>query len=185
MADCKPLFKTLDDGTGQGSAAHKVLEGDSPSSKNGSIGFSFKDSSGNLILPQLTAAGAIVVDTEGQNGVCKHAYAEDVNGNLSFVDLASITGQLNKKYNMFEVAVSSTLETIYQLVHIDDDGGASPTETVLASFIVGPGQYSICCKLDCQEVDTTGGTGVQTLKIKGKNLDTACAMHASLSLEEV
>ena len=185
MAECKPLFHPLDDGTGQGIAAHKVIEGDAAAGKNAQIAFAFKDSSGNVVLPQLSAQGKILVDTESQNGVCKSAYAEDVNGNTAFVDLASITGQLNKKYNRFEVMVSSTHESLFQLVHVDDDGGVSPTETVLATYIVGPGQYTICCKLDCKEVDTTGGTGTQTLKIKGKNLFKACAMYASLSLEEV
>ena len=179
MADCKPLFRILDDGAGEGLAPAKRIEGDAAASENGLIGFSFKDSSGNLILPQLTAAGAIVVDPSGGNTACKSAQGSNA-GSLSYVDLATYVAQLNKNHNN----VASTQESVFQLVYVDDATG-TPVETILGTFIVGPGQYTVNAILECSEVDTTGGTGVQHIKIKGKNLFKTCEMYATLNLEEV
>lgn len=184
MADCKPLFRILNDNaTGEGQAPDARIEGEAAASQEGLIGFSFKDSSGNVVLPQLTSTGKIQVDTEGDETVCKSAYGTNA-GSLTFVDLATYVATLSKVHKDFEINVASTQESLFQLVYVDDVGGA-PTETVLGTFIVGAGQYTVCCSLHCSEVDTTGGTGTQHIKIKGKNLFKTCDMYASLNLEEV
>jgi hypothetical protein len=60
MADPRESFATLEDSsTGAGEALISRTEGEAAAAQAGSIGFSFKDSSGNVILPALTAGGFI------------------------------------------------------------------------------------------------------------------------------
>jgi hypothetical protein len=71
MADLRESFATLEDsGTQEGKALAARQEGDAAASQNGSIGFSFKDSTGNVILPALDAAGnvPVLVDHQDQEG---------------------------------------------------------------------------------------------------------------------
>ena len=51
-----------DSATGAGEALISRIEGEAAAAQEGLIGFSFKDSSGNVVLPTLTPAGAISVD---------------------------------------------------------------------------------------------------------------------------
>lgn len=53
FAEVNPLFSILDDGTGNGTAPNACSAGASPSGKQGLMAFTFRDGSGNLILPQL------------------------------------------------------------------------------------------------------------------------------------
>lgn len=71
MADLRESFATLEDSsTQEGKALAARQEGDAAAAQNGSIGFSFKDSSGNVVLPALDAAGnvPVVVDHQDQEG---------------------------------------------------------------------------------------------------------------------
>ena len=62
MADIRESFATLEDAsTSAGKALSARVEGDAAAAQNGAIGFSFKDSTGNVILPALTAAGDLTV----------------------------------------------------------------------------------------------------------------------------
>lgn len=183
MADCKPIFRTLNN-AGEGAAPDQAIDATTAAAGLlGLIGFAFKDSSGNVVLPQLTSTGKIPVDTEAVGGTCHAVYGTQA-GSLTFVDVATYVGALSKLYQEFEINVASTQETIFQLVYVDDVGG-TPTESVLGTFIVGAGQYTVCCALHCSEVDTTTGTGTQHIKIKGKNLFKTCDMYATLNLTEV
>lgn len=65
MADVRESFTTLEGASQEGLALRAVQEGDSIAVKNGSIGFAFKDSTGNAIMPQLSAAGNVKVDGSG------------------------------------------------------------------------------------------------------------------------
>lgn len=71
MADLRESFATLEDSsTQEGKALAARQEGDAAAAQNGSIGFSFKDSSGNVILPALDAVGnvPVLVDHQDQEG---------------------------------------------------------------------------------------------------------------------
>lgn len=68
MADLRESFATLEDsGTQEGKALAARQEGDAAAAQNGSIGFSFKDSTGNVILPSLDAAGNVPVLVDHQD----------------------------------------------------------------------------------------------------------------------
>jgi hypothetical protein len=91
MADPRTSFATLEDGSAVGQVLKARVEGDASAAQNGSIGFSFKDSSGNVILPALAAGGQIQTTivfpyNEGDasaavDGLVAFAY-KDSSGNL-------------------------------------------------------------------------------------------------------
>lgn len=59
MSDGKETFEILLDSSGDGAAPSKSESGDAAAGKVGLVGFSFKDASGNLVLPALDASGGI------------------------------------------------------------------------------------------------------------------------------
>jgi hypothetical protein len=61
MADVRESFTTLEGASQEGLALRSVQEGESVASKNGSLGFAFKDSSGNAIAPALDVSGKLPV----------------------------------------------------------------------------------------------------------------------------
>ena len=114
MADPRESFATLEDSvSGAGEALISRIEGEAAASQAGSIGFSFKDSTGNVILPQLDASGFIQTTivfpynegdaSAGVDGLIGFVYKDssgnlvlpslDANGNIKVVvDHASAEG---------------------------------------------------------------------------------------------
>lgn len=180
MANKKGLFGILNDGAGAGVGITKAIPGTTLGSAITSTVASpaFINSAGVLVFPQLNAAGQILVsfDTAGQ---CAHVTGK-VTGSTSFQNVASYTGALNKLYDKIGFVVSSMTECDWELVYVDDAAG-TPVETILAYFDTGPGQYSLCCHLECVEQSTDLGTGVQKLLIRGKLLEgTGSEISATL-----
>lgn len=173
MADTAPLFKILKDGSDVAHAIDKVNSGDAPSTKNGLLAFGFRDSSGNVVLPQLTAGGAIPVDSNAAMGTPLKARGENA-GSLSAVAVVTLALTADESYDDIHANVSCLRETLFQLIQIDD-----ATETVLADALVGPGQYSFHFDLGCASI-TAGSTGTQSLVIRGTNLDKASTMRANV-----
>lgn len=184
MSDLAEVFNILADGTtGAGESAIARDEGEAPST--GLQALSFKDSSGNLVLPQLNADGTIPVSTQSP-GTCFYGYGEldpGVVGTFTKVPGAEIALTAAKTYTNIGVSGSATRITAIEIVHIDDEGG-TPTETVLETFLVGPGQFSYSSQLNCRELDTTGGTGTIVLTARAKNLFKSTCVRASISALE-
>lgn len=183
MVDEAELFNILDDG-GAGAAPTKKAEGDAAAGANGLVGFSFKDASGNVVLPVLTADGKLPVSSDA-TGVCYYANGELAAGSLTLADItgATATLALEKSYSKIGAIFSCLQASLGQIVHVDDAAG-TPVETVLGEFIVGPGQYTIFSELECLILSTVGNTGTQELKIKGQNFRKASSMRASVSALE-
>jgi hypothetical protein len=178
MADLRESFPVLEDAsTGEGFGLHKSQNGDASAGKVGLTAWVFKDSNGDLVHPQLDAEGRIVVNP-GAAGVPKKNRVENAAGSATNVDLASITLTANKSYLNISMIVSCLRESLFQLVQIDD-----ATTTILADILIGPGQYTMSYVPQGLEV-VAGSTGIQTLKIQGKNLDKLSALRASLSCIE-
>lgn len=183
MADLEEVFKILkDSATGAGEAPVARDEGEAAAGQAGLIGFSFKDASGNVVLPSLTAGGAIPVDTSGASGTCFYAQGSNA-GSLSEVTLATITGSLSKQYSQIE-AVGSCLRTTRFNVYYVDDAGGTPVDTLIYSFLVGAGAYTVPVMLKCAVINTAGGTGTQNFEIRAQNLFNASTMEAALALLE-
>src|SRR5579864_3232904 len=63
--DLRESFPSLEDAsTGAGVPLTKSVEGDAASGKVGSVGFAYKDSNGNIVLPQLNDRGQLPVTLE-------------------------------------------------------------------------------------------------------------------------
>jgi hypothetical protein len=166
MPDPAELFRISDDGTGAGTSPHSRVEGDTPSAQRGIIGFSFKDSSGDVVLPQLDTTGRLPVTFDGSQGVNLKAHGELAAGSLTLVDVtnAVITLTASTKYDNIAWNVCSRQDSLFQLVW--DDNGA---ETILDEVIVGSGSYSAGSSLNGILEFTSGATGTQELKIVAKN----------------
>lgn len=182
----KGLFGILNDGNGAGVGIDKV----NPDTTLGSAVNStlaapcFINSSGVLVFPQLDAEGRIRVTLDGA-GDCDYSYGDAI-GSTSFQNIASKTLALSKLYEQIGFSVSSATECDWELVHVNDEAG-TPVETILAAFMTGPGQYSYGIdSLHCVDVNTTGGTGVQKLYLRGKLLDaTGSELKATMWFKEI
>lgn len=179
MADLRESFPILeDDATGAGQAPTARIEGEVAAGKEGLIGFSFKDSSGNVVLPQLTADGKLPVDTEATNANCLNDAGEDAAGSASLVEIASITLVASKDVFNIGFMGSCLREALFQIVQVND-----ATETVLGEFIVGPGMYTHSDQLHCLEF-SAGATGTQALKLKAKNFDKLSSLRGTITCEQ-
>ena len=186
MADLKESFATLeDDASGAGEALISRVEGEVAAAKAGSIGFSFKDSSGNVVLPTLTADGKLPVTSDGA-GIPHDAHGEDAAGSATFVDVITQVLALTKTYTSFNYVVSCLRAAHFQLIHIDDVGNTD-VETVLCDVILASGQYTFEGSAPKRELNTTGGTGVQNLVLRAKNLEAnkLSALRGCLSYIEI
>lgn len=177
MADIKSVFNVLDDGT-EGQALTKKSSGEA-STGNGALSFSFRDSSGNVILPQLTASGALPVDTGAVSGtvVSDHSIVASVADTETAVAVASLVS--STAYTCAEFSVSCAEQTTWKLYNIDDAGG-TPVKTLIWSGITGAGSLTICCQPK-NLTFTSGSTGTQTLSMEGTCKKSATDMHAFIS----
>jgi len=185
MADLREVFPILqDDSTGAGEAPVSRIEGEVAAAKEGLIGFSFKDSSGNVVLPQLLSNGKLPVDTESVAGTCLYADGEDASPVVSTAsDVVTLVAGLNQYTNLL-LSGSCLRTSLFELVHIDDVG-VTDTETSLGKFLVGPGQFSFCCESLCRSFDATGGTGVQNFVLRGTCLFHASTLRGEISVNQV
>ena len=186
MSNKKGAFGIINDGAGAGLAITKAIPGTTLGSAIAVTAAmpAFINSSGVLVFPQLDAEGRIRV-TMDSAGACHYAVNKLV-GSTSFQNVAAFTGALNKVYDKIGFVVSSMTECDWEVVYIDDFGG-TPVETILAYFDTGPGQYSFALdSMSCVEVDTSAGTLVQKIIIRGKLLEaTGSEIAATLFLHEV
>lgn len=165
MAHLRETFPILEDSaTGAGEVLHKVVEGSAPGAKNSLIGFSFKDSAGNVVLPQLTSEGKIAVDFEGA-GVSVSASSEgEIGGALTETVVCEVALVASKTYGKLHGNVACFKEAIFYLYQVDD-----VTETIIGHALVGPGQYTFKIDLGQKEI-VAGATGTQQLSLRAKNL---------------
>lgn len=173
MADVREVFPILEDASNVGSVPAKSQAGDSATGKVGMTVFGFRDSSGNLVLPQLNASGQVPVSLAA-SGTCLDATGNNA-GSLTEVTVATITLTASEEYTAIEAHVACTRAAKFSLVH--HDNGA---DTVLAVILTGPGQFSVQFNLDCLEF-TAGATGTQELRVRGLNLDKAATMYATVA----
>jgi hypothetical protein len=171
MADVQEVFRILKDGSDNGTATDLAIDATTAAAAlQGLVGFAFKDSTGKVILPQLTADGKLPVDTEAFGGTCRNAKGEHA-GSTSLVDVTgaeiTITGGVSA--NQIEATVSCLRTALFQIVYVDD-ADVTPVETVISECLVGAGQYSFKMGGRCLVQDVSGGTGTQKIKLKAENV---------------
>lgn len=178
MADVREVFPILEDSSNVGAVLSKSQAGDVASGKVGLTAFGFRDSSGNLILPQLTASGRIAVDAgTAASGTCKSAYGTNA-GSLSNVTLATITLTASKVVSDIEAQISCSRAALAEIVW--NDNGA---ETILGWIMTGPGQFTAHLDINCLTF-TSGATGTQQILLKAKNLDKAASLYGTVAVLE-
>lgn len=177
MADLEEVFKTLEDSvTGAGEALTARDEGEAAAGATGGIGFSFKDSSGNVILPALTADGKIPVDTEAAAGTAIRGNAS-LNGVSGVAtDVVTLTLAVDEIYNCSDFMGASSRIAKWEVVW-DDNG----SETVLDTFITGPGQFSFSENPKNLSI-TAGAVGTQELILRGTALFRTTDLHGRISI---
>lgn len=165
MGHLRETFPVLENlATGEGEVLNTADAGATAAGKHGLIGFSFKDSSGNLILPMLTPEGKIAVDLEGAGVAKKASSLGEIAGSLTLTTIAEISLTASKTYGKILAKGSCFKEAIYYLIQVDD-----VTETIIGHGIVGAGDYNTLIDLGIAEI-ATGATGTQKLILKAKNL---------------
>jgi len=166
MAHIRESFPMLEDAvTKVGEALHKSQNGDASAGKVGLTGWVFKDSSGNLVHPTLNTEGKLPVTFEGA-GIPKSATSNgEIAGALTLTTVCEVALSASKTHGKIHANGSCFKETIYYLIKLDD-----VVETIISSFIVGPGQYSFNADLGSAEF-SSGATGTQKLILKAKNLN--------------
>lgn len=121
----------------------------------------WQNSAGNYIVPSLTAAGAVPVDT-GSAGTKKHDSTEitvaALNTEEAVIDLTALT---ISKIHTLQVALGSAFQPcLWRVVQIDD-----ATTTELARFVTGSGDFNFGLdQLGCIDF-TTGGSGTQACRL--------------------
>ncbi len=177
MAHLREYFPVVADfASDEGLALHAIQSGVAPSTRNGIIGFSFKDASGNVVLPQLNSEGKIPVTMEGA-GVPKSAN-DLVAGSLTETLVCEVALATSKTYGRIKASGSCFRETIYRLIALDD-----VTENDLGMFIVGPGEFSFDLSLGETEF-ASGASGTQKLQLKAINLQKVSDIIGQISCLE-
>lgn len=179
MSHSRESFPTLEDQiTLEGVAAHKSENGDASAGKVGATVWAFKDSVGNLVHPQLNTEGAVVVSSEGA-GIPKQATSGgEVAGSLTLTTICEVALTAAKTHGKISANGSCFKETIFYVIQQDD-----VANTILASFIVGPGHYSFECNLGTTEI-ISGATGTQKLLLRAKNFIKASDFLGNISCLE-
>jgi hypothetical protein len=178
MADVREVFPILENASNVGVVPSSSASGDSASGKVGMTNFVFRDSSGNLVLPQLTAAGKIAVDSGATaSGTCKSAKGTN-SGSLTNVTLGTITLTAAKVISDVEASLSCSRAALAEIVWNDD--GA---ETILGWIMTGPGQFTATFDVNCLTF-TSGATGTQQILFRAKNLDKAASLYGTVAVLE-
>lgn len=157
MADVVELFNILSDATGEGTAPDAKSEGNAPG--QGLVGFSFKDSSGNLILPQLNSDGTIPVKSDAPGTPLRDSGVATPGALNTDVSVVTITLTASETYKLKKAGGSSFKSCVWRVEH---NNNGTPDE--LARWVTGAGGYAEITECDCIEF-TAGATGTQELKI--------------------
>lgn len=186
MSISNQLFPILVDENGVSYAPREIVEGDASAAKEGLLGFSFKDASGNAVLPQLNNEGAIVVSQDGGTTLRNYgellegAQTKDVESQVAEIDLTAA-----KLYSKISFFGAGTRLAKLRMAYVDDAGG-TPAETTLGVAILGAGETNVKWDLNVDLLDTTGGTGDQKLRVYATPLENKLSdLFVSVSANEI
>ena len=165
MAEVAEVFRTLaDDATGAGEPLISRVEGEASAGKEGSIAFSYKDQSDNVVLPQLTAAGRVPVDVE-PDGIPIDDFGTATPAGLNTdTTVATITLTVDETYDVSWFLISSFHDCIWKLKITDD---VTVTEKEIGA--TGAGFFTHSSTPKCWEV-AAGSSGTQTIELVAQQL---------------
>lgn len=179
--DIRESFPTLEDASGVGTPLDKSQEGDAAAGKVGSTSFVYKDSDGNLVLPQLDSQGRLPVNT-GFAGTRLRAPATSVAGYLlggpvySFSTVLSLDAASGTNYVDIKGRVNCRRSALFQLLY--QDAGST---VILDEVILDSGEYSAEIGLGLGDQFNVPSSGVTpAFIIQAGNFEKASDLHASL-----
>jgi len=179
MAEVRESFPTTEDVNGVGTPLSNAVDVTTAAAAlNGAVGFAFKDSSGNVILPQLSALGAIPVTED--SGPLKFAAGVLAAGSATMVLVTGATVALtvNKVSSQIKVTGSCYRDAVFEVIWNNN-----ASETIIGKFRVGPGQFSYTWD-GWKRLVTAGATGTQELKVKAQNINALSELSAEISFIE-
>jgi hypothetical protein len=143
---------------------------------DGTPSFSFRDSSGNLVRPQLNADGTVPVSFA--SGTAQSASSVATIAALSTEqDVVSIAVANNDVVEA-NMAMGSAFQPMLFVLYHDDNGSLNE----LARFVVGPGDFSHTANLNNISF-TAGATGTQQLILRATQIRGALTdAHGTISL---
>jgi len=166
MSHLQEVFPILENGsTGAGEAPTSSASGDASAGKKGLVAFGFKDSAGNLVLPQLTSEGKLAVDFEGAGISKASSAATEVAGSATLVTVAEVALTSGKTYGKIHANGSCFREAIFYVYQQDDT-----TNTLIGAGLTGAGCFNAEIDLGMKEV-VAGAAGTQKLILKAKCLN--------------
>lgn len=187
--DLRESFPSTEDRvTGAGVPLAASIEGQASAAQQGAIGFAYKDSTGNLILPQLDSQNRLPVTLTGQ-GTRFRAHGDIAGALLSatgsgysnFQSVCSINLTANKTIGDFGGKVSSRRASYFQLVYSDN-----ASSVILDSSIVDAGQYTAALGLGPSEdtFSVPASAISPKLSVLAGNLDTGkiSDLHGTISV---
>lgn len=164
------LFKVLQDSVTEAAASiSKITAGLATAGKNGLLAFAFKDSSGNAVLPTLTATGKVPVSLEDTGveyhvGSLSHLMTAKNAYELVGDSSAVITTAASEVYSIGFVSASSFADGEWKVVHYN-----GTSEVVLYEFKTGAGEYNYAANPKCEEFTAVGAT--DEIRLYFKQLD--------------
>jgi len=186
--DLRESFPSLEDAaTGAGVPLTKSVEGDAAAGKVGSVGFAFKDVSGNIVLPQLDAQGRLPVQLDGQGtrsrahgGVPGAILTSAASGYGNWQQVLSIPLVANKTIGDMGGKASCRRGAIFR-IRYSDSGGSSVT---LDSSILEAGQYTAPLGLGPSEdtFSVPASASAPMLLVEAGNFDHVSDLHSTLSV---
>ena len=188
MADEIEIFHILKDkaGNNTGVAPTQANIGDAPAGLDGILALGFRDTSGNLVLPQLNPEGALPVTLDPGTPLREHGVVASGSQTVNVRSaLATIVLTAEKLYTKMAMQGACRRACLFELVYIEDVGG-TPVETVLLSALISSGQFTTpLVALLTDFFSTVGATGTLNLVMYGTPLDKASDIRGQVSVNEV
>lgn len=183
--DLRESFPTTEDSsTGAGVPLTKTLEGDAAAGKVGSVGFAFKDSSGNVILPQLDSQGRVPVSTEvvGTRTRTHNAVAGGLLGSspYTFNTVLALTLTAAKTYVDLNGKVACRRGGLFQLVYKD-----ASNSVILDEAIVEAGQYTTPIGILNDTFTVPASASTPQFLILGGTYDKVSDLHATVGVTQL
>lgn len=182
MSDVRAPFPSLEDSSQVGQvlrvAVNTVTD---PTGINGQIGFAFRNSAGNVVMPQLDSEGKLPVTMDSAGTILRERGTVT---NLAINTPTVVTGAVltlvaDATYIQIGASVSCRRAALFEVIQVDD-----ATTTVLYDIILDAGQYSFNINLPVDQI-VAGSTGTQELSIRATTLDKASNVYGTISAKQV
>jgi hypothetical protein len=149
-----------------------------------------KDDQGNPVLICLDDQGRVPVTSEPPGTCFKTPYAcvplTETGDVPDEVQVGEVTINADEEYACVQWSVSTTVDAKWTIKRIDDADG-TPAPTVIHEWITGPANPHDCCKVDCLDFNTNGGTGTQKFVLCATAISADClgpALGFAATLEQ-